>query len=128
MYAPFENQRRLDVQPRSTWWICNPARHYCCSFKLCATLRAHPYKNKVFREDLSPEFKAVLVLPKTAGSSQTHKSRSFIWIVWSTLYVYLWANPLSIWTGFFQFSSLKYRVWWTGFFSQFENNWIFFPV
>ena len=35
-------------------------------------------------------FKAVLVLPKTAGSAQTHKSISFIWIVWSTLYVYLW--------------------------------------
>ena len=25
-----------------------------------------------------------------AGSAQTHKSISFIWIVWSTLYVYLW--------------------------------------
>ena len=34
-------------------------------------------------------FKAVLALPKTAGSAQTHKSISFIWIVWSTLYVYL---------------------------------------
>ena len=34
-------------------------------------------------------FRAVLVLPKTAGSAQTHKSMSFIWIVWSTLYVYL---------------------------------------
>ena len=34
-------------------------------------------------------FKAVLVLPNTAGSAQTHKSISFIWIVWSTLYVYL---------------------------------------
>ena len=31
----------------------------------------------------------VLALPKTAGSAQTHKSISFIWIVWSTLYVYL---------------------------------------
>ena len=30
------------------------------------------------------------VLPKTAGSVQTYKSMSFIWIVWSTLYVYLW--------------------------------------
>ena len=30
------------------------------------------------------------VLPKTAGSAQTQKSMSFIWIVWSTLYVYLW--------------------------------------
>ena len=31
-------------------------------------------------------FKAVLALPKTPGSAQTHKSISFIWIVWSTLY------------------------------------------
>ena len=29
-------------------------------------------------------FRAVLVLPKTAGSAQTHKSISFILIVWST--------------------------------------------
>ena len=36
-------------------------------------------------------FKAVLALPKTARSAQTHKSISFIWIVWSTLYVYLWS-------------------------------------
>ena len=34
-------------------------------------------------------FRAVLVLPKTVGSAQTHKSMGFIWIVWSTLYVYL---------------------------------------
>ena len=34
-------------------------------------------------------FKAVLALPKTAHSAQTHKSVRFIWIVWSTLYVYL---------------------------------------
>ena len=34
-------------------------------------------------------FRVVLVLPKMAGSAQTHKSMSFIWIVWSTLYVYL---------------------------------------
>ena len=37
-------------------------------------------------------FKAVLALPKTARSAQTHKSISFIWIVWSTLYVYLWSG------------------------------------
>ena len=30
------------------------------------------------------------------------------------------AIPLSIWTWFLQFSSLKYPVWWTEFFSQFE--------
>ena len=36
-------------------------------------------------------FKAVLALSKTARSAQTHKSISFIRIVWSTLYVYLWS-------------------------------------
>ena len=30
------------------------------------------------------------MLPKTTGSPQTQKSMSFTWIVWSTLYVYLW--------------------------------------
>ena len=35
-------------------------------------------------------FKAILALPKTAPSAQTYKSITFIWIVWSTLYVYLW--------------------------------------
>ena len=35
-------------------------------------------------------FKAVLALPKMARSAQTYKSISFTWIVWSTLYVYLW--------------------------------------
>ena len=30
------------------------------------------------------------MLPKTTGSAQTHKSMSFIWIVWSTLHIYLW--------------------------------------
>ena len=30
-------------------------------------------------------FRSVLVLPEKAGSAQTHKSMSFIWIVWSTL-------------------------------------------
>ena len=35
-------------------------------------------------------FKAVLALPKTTRSAQTHRSISFIWIVWSTLYAYLW--------------------------------------
>ena len=34
--------------------------------------------------------KVVLALPIMASSAQTHKSMSFIWIVWSTLYVYLW--------------------------------------
>ena len=39
--------------------------------------------------DLYLNFKAVLALPKTDRSAKTHKSISFIWIVWSTLYVYL---------------------------------------
>ena len=38
-------------------------------------------------------FRAVLVLPKTAGSAQTHRCMRFIWIVWSTLYLYLWLPP-----------------------------------
>ena len=45
-------------------------------------------------------------------------------------------NFLSIWTGFFQFSSLKYRVWWTGLFFPVWNqldifsssSWFFFQV
>ena len=41
-------------------------------------------------------FKAVLALPKTARSAQTHKSISFIWIVWSTLYVYLCSSPRKV--------------------------------
>ena len=35
-------------------------------------------------------FKAVLALHNTAHSAQAHKSISFIWSVWSTLFVYLW--------------------------------------
>ena len=49
------------------------------------------------------------MLPKTAGSAQTHKSISFIWIVWSTLYVYLWhkynCHPCQFWC-FVQFDHL----------------------
>ena len=37
-------------------------------------------------------FRAVLALPKTASSAQAHKSISFIWIIRSTLYVYLWTE------------------------------------
>ena len=44
-------------------------------------------------------FKEVLALPKTAHSAQTYKSISFTWIVWSTLYVYLWDLP-KLWTTF----------------------------
>ena len=42
------------------------------------------YLNLIF------EFQTVLELSKSARSAQTHKSISFIWIVWNTLYVYLW--------------------------------------
>jgi hypothetical protein len=38
---------------------------------------------------LNSYFKSVLALPKTAHSAQTHKSIISIWIVWSTLYLYL---------------------------------------
>ena len=48
-------------------------------------------------------FQAVLALPKTARSAQTHESMSFIWIVWSTLYVYLW-----IYYGNFMNYTLQY--------------------
>jgi hypothetical protein len=34
------------------------------------------------------------VLPKTAGSAQTYKSISFIWIVWKTLYIYIFGPRL----------------------------------
>ena len=45
-------------------------------------------------------FKAVLALPKTASSAQINKSISFIGIVWSTLYVYLWSQyELNYWTS-----------------------------
>ena len=44
------------------------------------------------------------------------------------VYVPQYADPLSIWSGFFQFSSLKYQVWWTVFFSQIfsSSNWFIF--
>ena len=51
------------------------------------------------------EFIAVLVLPKTASSAQTHKSMSFIWIVWSTLYVYLWFE-CETWNQNFEWTKL----------------------
>ena len=49
-------------------------------YVLACLLKFHRYLN----------FKVVLALPKTACSAQAHKSISFIWIVWSTLYLYLW--------------------------------------
>ena len=59
-------------------------------------------------------FEAVLVLSKTAGSAQTHKSISFIWIVWSTLYVYLCAcleNLGGSYPIFFQVHALENMRW-----------------
>ena len=41
-------------------------------------------------------FRAVLALPKSARSAQTHKNISFFWIVWSTLYVYLCQWPKTV--------------------------------
>ena len=52
-------------------------------------------------------FYAVSALPKTACSAQTHKSISFIWLVWSTLYVYLWFTPL-IYSLWHKWASLLY--------------------
>ena len=43
-------------------------------------------------------FREVLVLPKMADSAQKHKSMSFIWIVWSTLHVYLWPEVWFLWS------------------------------
>ena len=47
-----------------------------------------------------------------------------LWKIWEQLTALLIKrkksndpNPLSIWTGFYKFSSLKLSVWWTGFFS-----------
>ena len=45
--------------------------------------------NSLFKFCVYLNFKAVLALPIMAHSAQTHKSISSIWIVWSTLYVYL---------------------------------------
>ena len=36
-------------------------------------------------------YSKIFAMPNTARSVQTHKSISFIWIVWSTLYVYFWS-------------------------------------
>ena len=58
-------------------------------------------------------FKAVLALPKMARSAQTHKRISFIWIVWSTLYVYLWqlrhlwSNCKMLWATRSEFECIK---------------------
>ena len=50
-------------------------------------------------------FKVIFVLPKMASSTQTHKSISFIWIVWSTLYVY----QMEISTFYTSFNQWQHR-------------------
>ena len=62
-------------------------------------------------------FRAVLVLPKMAGSAQTHKSMSFIRIVWSTLYVYLWLEVEAS-------MEMTFGLWWG---SYSWNNWKICP-
>ena len=70
-------------------------------------------------------FKAVLTLPKTARSAQTHKSKSFIWIVWSTLYVFVYLctgcnhNHNSIVLG---------KVLWTKITFKLAQKWKYFKI
>ena len=64
-------------------------------------------------------FKTVLALPKTAPSAKTYKSITSIWIVWSTLYVYLWGG-IQNWKCFWlkinysQMKSLTFANWCNG--------------
>ena len=51
------------------------------------------------------------MLPKTAGSAQAYKSMSFIWIVWSTLYVYLWLTA-QLQTSLMQQAKEVYLIEW----------------
>ena len=53
-------------------------------------------------------FRAVLVLPKTAGSVQTQKSMSFILIVLSALYVYLWSLPWKLDNPYYHSNDRQY--------------------
>ena len=65
-----------------------------CAIRLTLILKSAQARCEISYLNL----KAVLVPPKTAGSAQTHRSISFIWIVWSTLYVYLWLQVYLILT------------------------------
>ena len=57
-------------------------------------------------------FKGVLALPKTTRFAQTHKSISFIWLVWSTLYVYLCGKTGScIYTNYIPICFIFSIVW-----------------
>ena len=57
-------------------------------------------------------FKAVLALPKTAGSAQTHKSISFIWIVWRTPCVYLCFFGKKNWIPDINAATVSHRLIW----------------
>ena len=46
------------------------------------------------------------VLPKTAWSAQTQESTRFIWIVRSTLYLYLWMCPEYLLKTYLQYRSI----------------------
>ena len=63
-------------------------------------------------------FKTGSALPKTARSAQTHKSISFIWIVWSTLYLNLWVK--------YHHMPAKVEIFWThppSCFADIMNGW-----
>ena len=61
-------------------------------------------------------FKALLALPKMAPSAQTNKSISFIWIFWSTLYVYL---RREVWLVLYWLCTSKSWCWCIYFVSSF---------
>ena len=66
------------------------------------------------------KFKAVLALTKKARSAQTQKSISFIWIVWSTLYVYLCFYPQSsLFTNIVSVTRILKPVWKVSFWDQY---------
>ena len=46
-----------------------------------------------------------------AGSAQAYKSISFIWIVWNTLYVYLWLKA-QLQTSLMQQAKEVYLIEW----------------
>ena len=49
-------------------------------------------------------------MPKTAPSAQAYKSITFIWIVWSTLYVYLWVGYQKLGITFENKAPLKQKL------------------
>ena len=60
-------------------FFISPFKPISCPIHWIVCVLAYSYLN----------FRAALMQPKTAASAQTLKSMSFIWTVWSTLYVYL---------------------------------------